>query len=232
MASSALQTPTWMPSRAAAILLAAALLAMLAACGDDSASSPAAEALDRQLCTSADVGPDFRQEAAGSFTPGNLADLSSQPSARRTALASAGLTDGRFAYWKHFVGDPPFPPPLEIVCQAMQFGSPSEANAYVASLQSTPEDLATTAISWIPDDNRTVTPTALPPGSGGRGFQISAGGSSDHVDLFAVVIASGPYVRTVYAGKQGGTALLSDATMVQDRMSARLDGTGATSASP
>jgi hypothetical protein len=221
-----------MPSKLPALLIAAALLLTVAACGDDSASSTSAQALDRQLCMASDVGPDFREEAAGSFTPGNLADLASNSSARRKELEAAGLKDGRFAYWKHFVGDPPFPPPLEIVCQAMEFGSSEQAAAYVSGLHATPEDLATTAISWIPDENRTVNQVSLPPRSSGRGFQISAGGNSDHVDLFAVIVASGVYVRTVYAGKQGGTAQLTDATSVQDRMSARIEGPGATSASP
>ena len=133
-----------MPSKLPALLLTAAMLLAGTACSDDSASSASAKALDHQLCTSSDVGPDFREEAAGSFTPGNLADLASNSSARRDQLDAAGLKDGRFAYWKHLVADPPFPPPLEIVCQAMEFGSSEQAAAYVSGLHATPEDLA----SW------------------------------------------------------------------------------------
>jgi hypothetical protein len=206
------------------LALGGAMLVATACSGSNAGTATAAqEALQNQVCTQADLGPDYREETAGDFSAGNLADLSTDAPTRRSALDAAGLKRGYFAYWKENVNDPPFNPPNEVVCQVLEFGADAEATAFVAAMQPTPEELVTTAIAWIPASSRSVSEEAV----GGiglphsRAFRLSASDKDIDVSLFAVVVPDGRYVRSAYTGGQDSKATVADAVAIEDKISAR-----------
>ena len=203
----------------AVISLAASLFA---GCGILGNSDDSGSGLANQVCSQDDVPAGFRRQTAGDFTPQNLADLGPGPDQRLRQLAAAGLRRGHFAYWKQNVESPPFDPPLDIVCQVLEFDSAQAATAFVQSLRPEPADLSTTALAWIPDGSRAVfeAPSTLP--SPARAFEIRAEDSQTSVDISAVVVPDGRYVRTVYLGGNGRRGTIVDAAKVQQQMSSRL----------
>ncbi|MEP7216249.1 MAG: hypothetical protein ABI782_08350 [Anaerolineaceae bacterium] len=178
--------------------------------------------LENQVCLQPDVPADFRRQTSGDFTAQNLADLGPNPEQRLKQLAAAGMRDGHFAYWKQTVGSPPFEPPLDVICQALAFDSESHAAAFVQAIRPRPDDLATTALTWLPDGSRTVTeePTTLSPTA--RAFAIRAEDSQTSVEISAVVFPDGRFVRTVYIGGNGRPASVVDAVEIQLHISERL----------
>ncbi len=213
-----------MASKAAAGALILGGATLLASACSGSGSAASAKSLKGQVCTSPDLGQDFRIETQGDFTVGNLADLAADASTRKKALEDAGMEGGYFAYWKHHVGGPPFPPPAEVVCQAMEFATDADAGDFVAAMKPTPEDLATSAIAWVPDSNRKVAEEDLTVGDlpSARAFKLTASDSNVSLSLDIVVVASGRYVRSVYAGGERGADELGQAEAIQQRMEQRL----------
>jgi hypothetical protein len=214
-----------LPFAALAILLSAA------ACSADAGGS---SGLKQQICTESDLGGSYIEKTSGGITIQNLADLSSDTSARAKQLKAAGMHDGRFAYWVHTVPKPPFDPPLEVVCQALEFGSPAQAQAFVRGLKPTPDDLASTGMVWLAKGHRTVeeiqlsragTQPGTPSAAGPRAFKITASGDEVQFTIFASVVADGRYVRTVYVGKEGNAAGLTydDAGKVEGAVQQRVD---------
>lgn len=204
-------------------MAALAIGATLAAgCGGAGTAKDNTTGLENQVCLQQDVPTDFHPQTSGDFTPQNLADLGPGPDQRLRHLAGAGLRGGHFAYWKQSVGSPPFDPPLDIICQVLEFDSEAHAAAFVLAIQPTPSDLVTTALMWLPQGSQTVVEqpaTLLPPA---RAFAIRAEDSQTSVDISAVVLPDGNYVRTVYLGGNGRRGSIVDAALVQERMSARL----------
>jgi hypothetical protein len=195
---------------AAAGLLAFA--AMLSACKEGSAG-PNELALDKLVCQPGDLPETYRHQAAGNFSLGNLADLAPNPTARRAQLRAAGVKGGYFSTWREAVGDPPFPAAIDIVCQVIRFDTAEEATAFVAAMKPTPGDLATAAISWLPDDDQTAE--ELPAPAHMRAFRVSADDPAQRVTIFAVVATNGPYLQTVYAGNAGDRASLDIASTAE-----------------
>ena len=241
MASSVPPMRTRMSTRASLAILGVggAALLLTACSGSPSAANASETALRSHVCTQADVGPDFRQENAGDFSPSNLAGLASDPAQRKRELESAGLTGGYFAYWKHNVSDPPFEPPLEIVCQALEFSNPEQAAAFVANLRPTPEALVSTALAWIPESNRSVTEQPLDNAAGthARAFRLTASDTEQSVALEVVFQPSGRFVQSVYAGGPGSTEPLANVEALASLVAARATnsaspGTSVTSATP
>ena len=195
---------------------------LLAACAARGSGEVHVAGLENQVCLQQDVPADFRRQTSGDFTAQNLADLSPNPKQRLQQLATAGMRDGHFAYWKQTVGSPPFEPPLDIVCQVLEFDSAPAAAAFVQTIHPEPADLATTALTWLPEGSRTVfeAPTTLSPAA--RAFAIRAEDSQTSVDISAVVFADGRYVRTVYLGGNGRRGTIVDAEVIQKHMAARL----------
>lgn len=181
--------------------------------------------LEQQSCNDRDLGGQFREETAGDFSAGNLAGLADDATARDKELNAVGLKGGHFGYWKHMVTKPPFDPPIEALCQVMEFGSESEATNFVAALKATPEELATTAIVWLPDGERTASEestagTQLP--ATARAFKLTAYGTHVDAKLFVVFLPVGRFVRSVYVGDEEGDATLELAASIQSRMLERL----------
>ncbi len=206
-------------ARLAALSLAAALLA---GCGIAGSADEAGTGLENQVCQQEDVPAGFRRQTAGDLTPHNLADLGPGPDQRLRQLAAAGLRRGHFAYWKENIGTPPFDPPLDIVCQVLEFDSAPAAAAFVQSMRPDPADLSTRTLTWLPEGSRTVfeAPSTLEPPA--RAFAIRAEDTQTSVDISALVVPDGRYVRTVYLGGNGRRGTIVDAAQVQQRMSARL----------
>lgn len=186
---------------------ALALSASAAACASDASGD---SVLNHQVCTEADLGGSYIEKTVGDVSIGNLADLSSDSSARSRELTQAGMVEGRFAYWVHTVPNPPFDPPLEVVCQAIEFHSAQEATAFVHDIKPTPDDLASNAIAWLADDHRSVEELqrsgASTAGPVRREFKVTATGNSLHVTIYATIEADGRFVRTIYVGKNAGGA--------------------------
>ena len=204
----------------AALSLAATLVA---ACGNPESQDGSGAGLEKHVCLQEDVPADFRRQTAGDFTPQNLADLGPGPDQRLRQLAAAGMRGGHFAYWKQNVGSPPFEPPLDIICQVIEFDSEANAAAFVQAIRPEPEELATTALTWLPDGSRTVVeaPATLSPGA--RAFAIRAEDKHTAVDISAVVLPDGRFVRSVYLGGNGGRGTIAEAAQIQRQMAKRLE---------
>ena len=205
--------------RFAAVALAAWFVA---GCGASAIRGEASTGLESQVCLQQDVPADFHRQTSGDFTAQNLADLGPGPEQRLRQLAAAGVRGGHFAYWKQTVGSPPFDPPLDIICQALEFDSDAHATAFVRAIRPDPADLATTALTWLPDGARTVFEEPATFSSAARAFAIRAEDSQTSVDINAVVLPDGRFVRTVYLGGNGRRGTIIDAVRVQQQMAARL----------
>lgn len=188
-------------------LLLGVLAAFAVAAGCASEVGGDTAALKQQLCTEADLGGGYIDKTSGDISVQNLADLASDSSARSKQLKSAGMVGGRFAYWVHTVPDPPFIPPLEVVCQALQFHSPTEAAAYVRNIKPTPDDLASSGLTWLADSHRKVEELFFSQQGDGpvrRTFKLTASGNDVDFTIYAEVMADGEFVRTVYVGQNAG----------------------------
>lgn len=144
----------------------------------------------------------------GEVSVRNLADLSDDAPRRERELRSAGLRGGRFSYWKEQVGRPPFDAPAEVLCQALEFESASDAERFVRELTASAGELAITAMKWLPKEHRTAeemdlsTAVALP--AGARAFRLNASGDGANVELYVVVAPNGRYVQTAHVSAGRG----------------------------
>ncbi len=214
--------------RCSCLLAAVAVIALTAGCATSGGGDT--DQLKQQLCTEADLGGGYIEKTSGAITVQNLADLSDNSGARKKQLDDAGVEGGRFAYWEHTVPNPPFNPPLEVICQALQFGTSAEAAAFVRNLKPTDDDLASTAMTWLPDGHRSVEEMPLSHGAGlpdatvPRAFKITASGSGLNFTIYATVGQDGAFVRTIYAGKNAGgpAPTLNDAGKIAAAISQRL----------
>lgn len=210
------------PTPAKAGLLAAAGLALMAACGS---GGPAAVRIPPEfVCANSDLAGDYLLQTDGEVSARNLADLSSDAPRREAALKAAGLRGGRFTYWKQAVGRPPFDPPGEIVCQALEFATGEDAAGFVRDLQANPEELATTAITWLPAGGRVAEEVAVPavPGlpAAARAFRVAGTSAQASVEYYAVVAANGRLVQSAYVGARG-SATAEDAAAVLANLTGR-----------
>lgn len=185
-------------------VLAAGIATLTLACGNQRNATLASSALDTRVCNEQDLGGGWNEETGGGFTAANLAGQASQSSERTAALVRAGLLLGHFAYWTRAASQPPFQPQSDLVCQVMQFDTAEHAAAFVRDLQPDPQSLITAGIAWLPSESRKVqeeTTPGLPPAA--RAFLLSAANTEIAVEIHAVMIATGPFVRTVYLEAPG-----------------------------
>ncbi|MBA4179101.1 MAG: hypothetical protein C0506_00790 [Anaerolinea sp.] len=201
------------------MLLAAFAGFALAACENERNQSQPGDRLEQHACTQDDVGAGFNLQTSGDFSPANLADLGYNAPARLTRFRAAGMTRGHFVYWKEIAGKPPFDPPLDIVCQVMEFQSDAQARTFVenASLH----DITSNLIGWLPGSYE-ATPVEAPGASGSnRTFTLSGDGEAGPVTVAGVVMADGRYVRIVSLGGPGTAPNSIRAEAVQQRIAAR-----------
>jgi hypothetical protein len=175
-------------------LIGAAFL--LSSCGGDSKG----EDLDPYLCTREDVGDEYQELARGNFSPRDLADLGPDADTRVREFREAGMKRGRFAFFKQSLPRPPFEPPIDLLCQVIEFESEAAALAFVEDME--PEDsLATTAMAWIPENEREFEEEG---GSGStpglRMFSIVAGSNETKIYAGMIVGAESNIIRTVAVG--------------------------------
>lgn len=207
--------------------LAAGLLLLLGTSCQAGKSSPAEIPLDTLACIRADVPPDYSPQTSGGFSLGNLADLASDPARRRSELHADGVAGGYFSTWREMVGEPPFPPAIDVLCQVIRFGTDDQASAFVASLHPTRADLEDSTIGWLPQGANSqvaevsTTLQALP--SRARAFHLSSGDDSTSVVIYAVVAATGPYVQTIWVGDHDGKATLAQAGALEAAITARAE---------
>jgi len=199
------------------LLVVASAAALMLACGSGNQRNEtrAANALDARVCTQEDLGGGFNEETAGNFSPTNLADLGPNSDARSRALVDAGLARGHFAYWKQVPAAPPFEPQTDVVCQTLEFETPEQAAAFLRALQPSEESLVTAGIAWLHDGHREVTEQPAPPDpAGARAFAIRAAGGEQDAAVYALIVARGPYVRSVYVQAPGVTGQLERAAAI------------------
>lgn len=203
--------------------VAAAILSLLAfavaGCGNTRNETDPADILDRQVCTGADVGNGYNHQTSGDFSPANLAAISPDNEAGELKkLEQAGLIGGHFAYWKQVAGHPPFDPPLDVVCQVLEFDSETEAAAFAAG---TAEDVASAVIALLPA-RHTVAEVANVGMTPSREFAITGDGDAGPTTMTALVVVSGRYVRSVYAGGLDPTHAAAESERIQQQMATRL----------
>lgn len=190
-----------MLTRTTRALAAAALVLSGAGCfpGDDDPTAPVVADL---VCERADVGDGYLLQITGSFTPDDVAALSTDSTGRSDELRRTGFRGGHFSYWKQVVGHPPFDPPESILCEAMEFASDDGAREFVRTF----DPAGATELPGLlplPDGETHITEEA-PNGSDAadRTFVIRAEGEPVDVYVVAAVSARGRFVQTTYAGGQ------------------------------
>ncbi|HEY5477600.1 MAG TPA: hypothetical protein VIK11_12895 [Tepidiformaceae bacterium] len=217
--------------------MAAGLVMLLGTSCQLGQSSPPEVALDNLACVRADLPQDYSTQASGSFSLGNLADLASDPAARRTELHASGVAGGYFSTWRQAVGEPPFPPAIDVICQVIRFNSADQAKAFVASLQPTLTSLEDSTITWVPRSSigqveEIATGQASLP-AGARAFHLASANNETSVAVYAVFAATGPYVQTVWAGDSVDSATLAQAATIEAAIAGRAVSAGTpTSATP
>lgn len=161
---------------------------------------PTTSVVAQLVCDGADVGDGYLLQVTGSFTPGDIAALAADQQDRKDALARAGFRGGHFSYWKQIVGHPPFDPPENILCEAMEFVSEDGARAFVRDFDpAAGHELP--GLLPLPDDETRITEETRPEDDpAGRTFAISSEGDPVDIHVSVAVSARGRFVQTTYAG--------------------------------
>lgn len=210
---------TRLPTATSPALLALAL-ALVAACGSGEGASAGLGA--DITCTPEDLGAEYHLLTEGEVSVQNLAGLSDDARARQQQLQEAGLRGGRFSYWEEQVGRPPFAPPMQVLCQALEFESAEAAGRFLRELTDDPDELATTAMKWLPRERRAAEEITADAGkslpAGARSFRITASGAGVDVEIYAVITPNGAYTQGVYVSGAGG---LEEALAVMERFRSR-----------
>ena len=177
--------------------LFAPLVAWAVALSACSTGEPEDDPIDRRLCTAEEVGIDFIELARGEFTPRDLADLSDDGDGRERVYEAAGMERGRFVYYKQALPRPPFEPPVDIVCQVIEFESPDQAADYADGLDSVYPAVQVAGIAWLPEDRHTVED--VEPGI----RRITIDGVGRTVSVLVGFAAHDRYFTSVYVGSEG-----------------------------
>lgn len=167
----------------------------------------------------------YTPQTSGDFSLGNLADLASDPAQRRTQLHAYGVNGGYFSTWRQTVGEPPFPPAIDVLCQVIRFDTADHAQAFVLSLQPTLTDLEDSTISWVPQGGAGEVQVISDPGpslpAGARAFHMTSTSTETSVAVYAVYAATGPYVQTVWVGSRTDSATLDEASTIEAAIAGR-----------
>lgn len=205
MPSNTLRSPVASPASVRLLTAAFAFGAFLSSCSNGDAYSE----LKPLLCNQEDVGQDYQQLTDGDFSVRDLADLGPNASLRERELREAGVQHGGFILFKQSLPKPPFDPPVNVVCQALQFDSPEHARAFVRDLR--PNDsLATTAMVWIPEGARdfatvNAAESPAPRGETWARFVIRAGTGEETMNAVYDATSSGSTVLTIVVGEADST---------------------------
>ncbi|MCC7362852.1 MAG: hypothetical protein IT303_00650 [Dehalococcoidia bacterium] len=186
--------------------------------GGCTGSSPELDPIAEQLvCLDADVPDGYLLQVTGTFTGDDIEELVADEGAR----APDGLEGGTFSYWREIVSQPPFDPPIAILCEALQFDTAELASAFVRGLQPGVE-MTLPSLVWLPDEGRQFTEVQGGEGSPpGRFFRVSAQEDGAEVHLFAAYVTNGRFVQAVFVGDKEGRAGLDDLAALVERVHAR-----------
>lgn len=189
-----------MATKASLLLSLVGATAALAACAPGEVHD---SELDNHLCSSETLGEgDYQELVRGNFTPRDLADLSDDASAREVAYRDAGMERGKFVYYKSVLPRPPFDPPLNIVCQAIEFETEEGARMWVEGLTADEALESLTLSSIAGADQRAHEETPLLPQREPPLRYFTASGVSDDSEtrVSYLVGAEGRFVRVVGVG--------------------------------
>lgn len=178
-----------MSSRTLRLAVAAVPLLLTAACS----TSPAANSeIDDLLCTQDDLGPDYIELSRGEFTTADIAALA--PDADERAYREAGMQRGHFIFWKEVLPNPPFDPPINVLCQVIEFETPAQAAAFASGLDAAPP---WAGIAWLPEDDLVVEPA-------GENLQrITFKDTGRDVAVLVHYRATGRFFNSIYLGSSG-----------------------------
>lgn len=161
--------------------------------------------LDPYLCTLDDLGGGYQQLTTGNFSPRDLADLGPDAKDREREFRNAGMERGRFVFFKQALPKPPFDPPLNVVCQVLEFRSEEEAQQWIVDLHD-PGLLATSVVAWLPADHRDGFWTQLNLADGiiiPESYGMRAGSGDTKVEARGVARVQGRFVASVTVGTAG-----------------------------
>ena len=182
------------PFLALALLMGVALGACTDAGGDD---------LDEYLCQQADVGDDFQELTRGNFSPRDLADLGPDADARERGFQEAGMERGRFVFYKQSLPKPPFEPPVNVVCQVLEFSDPLAASQWVLDLSE--DDIREgILVAWLPGELSTAASDLTAPDSqaeSSRAYRVQGQSTAGTTHADVLIRARGNVVSLVAAGR-------------------------------
>ena len=197
-----------MSSRTLRLALAAVPLLLTAACSNQPAAN---SEIDDLLCTQEDLGPDYIELSRGEFTTADIAALA--PGANEHAYRDAGMQRGHFIFWKQVLSNPPFDPPMNVLCQAIEFETPDRAAAFASGLDDSAPPWA--GIAWLPEHNLIVE-------SAGQDLQrISFNDAGQDVSVLVGYRATGRFFSSIYLGSSGAPPEESAITTIADRVAHR-----------
>jgi hypothetical protein len=205
------------------------LLALIIACGSDPDDPPGlgteeAEGLARYVCLEEDVPETYLLQTEGTLRPDDLAAFSEDPGEREDLLERMGLQEGYLSYWREEPPRPPFEDPNHLFCQALQFEEPAGARLYLASVRPLPQDVASTAITFLPEAAQEVEEVRDAPGldEGARAFLLRAEEEGEQLTVNILMRQEGRYVVSVLQGGSAGVPSLDASVAVLKAMAARI----------
>jgi hypothetical protein len=162
--------------------------------------------LDPYVCDERDLGDEFQQLSEGDFSPRDLADLQPNARTRERELRNAGLQRARVVLFKQVLPHPPFDPQVNVVCEALEFSSPQQAEAFVADRQ---PNAASLAVLLITDQDLSAAeirePESLSLSGAQREFDATYAAEGEPSTIVIVVRATDRFVIAVSAGGPGVT---------------------------
>lgn len=199
-----------LPNKARTLALTAFCIVAVAGCGGESHDDTV---IDQFLCTGEDTGPDFIELTRGEFTPDDLAALAPETEEARQQYASGGMVRGRFVFLKQVLSNPPFDPPLNLLCQAVEFESSKQAAAYELGLGDSAPQWA--GLVWLPEATRDVEQVA--PSLQRITFQEAG----QDVTVLVQYAVSGRFFYSVYLGRNGEPPAQSELAEIVRGVAAR-----------
>lgn len=173
----------------------------LSSCGADARETP----VERALCGQEDAGDAYQELTRGGFSPGDLAGLAPHPGPQERAFREAGMVRGGFVFLKEVLPRPPFEPPVNLVCEVLEFGTAEEASNFVAnmgegvSVPSLIMGLPPRGVTREIDDG---FPRESPAGRV-RAFELTTEGEKS-ASIHIAAANDGVLVRVVAAGREDG----------------------------
>ena len=191
-----------------------------AACSGNGSSAPPPRAA-AMTCSQSDAGESFLLQATGNYSARDLAAASERETER--SLREAGMLGGRFSYWRETVQRPPFEPPIELLCEALEFGSPEQAATFVRSRAEGPNPVP--SINW-PRDRLSAgkgevrfAETTMPEGVAiAKRFAGTFEDGSARGKVEMLWLPLGRFVLVVSAGDRDGRVTTDDVAAVMARL--------------